>query len=116
LDTRTKIIDAAQAARVAGEGATVVSGHFDPMVASHAEQLAGLKHGKPLLIVITTPPEPILPPLARAQLVAGLAIVDYVCDSWVPGEITPHITLEAQHRDRLTDLIRHVHARQRAAV
>jgi hypothetical protein len=116
LDTRTKIIDAAQAARVAREGATTVSGHFDPLVAFHAEQLAALKeNGRPLLILITTPPEPILPALARAQLVAGLAAVDYVCDAWVPGEIVPQVSLEDQHSERRADLIRHVHSRQRAA-
>jgi len=114
LDTRTKIIDAAQAARVAQSGATIVSGYFDPMVASHAERLAALKHpGEPLLILITTPPDPILSPRARAELVAGLAIVDYVCD--VPDGITPHISLDHEHAQRLTQLIGRVHARQRAA-
>jgi len=114
LDTRTKIIDAAQAARIAQAGATVISGHFDPMVASHAEQLASLKQeGKPLLILITTPADPILPALARAQLVAGLAAVDFVCDA--PHGLTPHLALETQHCERLANLIEHVHARQRAA-
>ena len=114
MDTRTKIVDAAQAARLAREGATVVSGYFDPMVASYAEQLAKLKEdGRPLLVLITAPPAPILPALARAQLVAGLASVDYVCDA--PDGISPQISLEAQHCERLANLIRHVHARQRAA-
>ena len=114
MDTRTKIVDAAQAARIAQGGATVVSGHFDPMVASHAEQLAALKQpGKPLLVLIADPADPILPALARAQLIAGLAAVDFVCDA--PGDLTPRISLEAQHRERLANLIHHVHARQRAA-
>lgn len=114
MDTRTKIVDAAQAARIAQAGATVVSGHFDPMVASHAEQLASLKqNGKPLLILIATPADPILPALARAQLVAGLAAVDFVCDA--PADLTPHVSLETEHRERLANLIHHVHARQRAA-
>ena len=113
MDTRTKIIDAAQAARIAQAGATVISGHFDPMVASHAERLAALKqNGKPLLILITTPADPILPALARAQLVAGLAAVDFVCDT--PEDLTPHVALESEHRERLMNLIHHVHARQRA--
>ena len=114
MDTRTKIIDAAHAARVAREGATVVSGYFDPMVASYAEELAKLKKdGEPLLVLIANPREPILPALARAQLVAGLAAVDYVCDS--PGELAPDVTLEARHAAGLANLIRHVHSRQRAA-
>jgi hypothetical protein len=114
LDTRTKIIDAAQAAGIAQAGATVVSGWFDPMVASHAERLAALKEpGKPLLILITTPPNPILDNRARAHLVAGLAVVDYVCDE--PGGLTAQLSLDSEHSERLTQLIEHVHTRQRAA-
>jgi len=113
LDTRTKIIDAAQAASIAQSGATVVSGSFDPMVASHAERLAALKRpGKPLLVLITTPSSPILDNRARAQLVAGLAVVDYVCDE--PQGLAAQISLDQEHAERLTQLIEHVHARQRA--
>jgi hypothetical protein len=114
LDTRTKIIDAAEAVRIARAGATVVSGYFDPMIASHAEHLATLKQdGTPLLVLIATPPDAILPALARAQLVAGLSVVDYVCDA--PAGVTPQIQLEGEHVELLTKLIDHVHARQRAA-
>jgi hypothetical protein len=114
LDTRTKIIDAAHAARVAQAGATVVSGFFDPMIASHAERLTTLKReGTPLLVLIASPEQAILPALARAQLVAGLSIVDYVCDA--PDDIAPHLHLEDEHAELLTRLIDHVHARQRAA-
>ena len=114
MDTRTKIIDAAQAARIAQAGATVVSGYFDPMIASHAERLTKLKReGTLLLVLIAAPPEAILPALARAQLVAGLSIVDYVCDA--PDGIAPQIHLEDEHAVLLTQLIDHVHARQRAA-
>jgi len=114
LDTRTKIIDAAQAIRIAQTGATVVSGFFDPMIASHAERLITLKQeGTSLLVLVATPPDAILPALARAQLVAGLSVVDYVCDA--PDGLTPHIHLEDEHAGLLTKLIDHVHARQRAA-
>ena len=114
MDTRTKIIDAAQAARVAQSGATVVSGYFDPMVAYHAQRLATLKQpGKPLLVLIATPQDAILPALARAQLVAGLSVVDYVCEP--PVGLAPAIHLEEEHAELLTNLIHHVHARQRAA-
>jgi hypothetical protein len=113
LDTRTKIIDAAQAARIAQDGATVITGYFDPLIATHAERLTSLKRdGVPLLVLIATPPAAILPAAARAQLVAGLAVVDYVCDH--PGALTPHLTLEAEHAELLEQLIRHVHARQQA--
>ena len=114
MDTRTKIIDAAQAARIAQEGATVVSGYFDPMIASHAERLAALKRdGESLLVLISTPPDPILPATARAQLVAGLSVVDFVCDA--PNGLAPQVALEAEHAELLVQLIDHVHARQRAA-
>jgi len=114
LDTRTKIIDAVQAARIAQAGATVVSGFFDPMIASHAERLVTLKQeGTPLLVLVATPPDAILPALARAQLVAGLSVVDYVCDA--PDGLTPQVHLEGEHTELLTKLIDHVHARQRAA-
>ena len=113
MDTRTKIVDAAQAACIVQGGATVVSGYFDPMVASHAERLAALKRsGEPLLVLIATPPEPILPARARAQLVAALSVVDYVCDA--PGGLTPEISLDDEHAELLIQLIDHVHARQRA--
>jgi bifunctional ADP-heptose synthase (sugar kinase/adenylyltransferase) len=113
LDTRTKIIDAAQAERIAQAGATVVSGYFDPMIAAHAERLAILKRpGAPLLVLIATPANPILPALARAQLLAGLAVVDYVCAA--PAGLACEIHLEDEHTDLLTKLIDHVHARQRA--
>jgi hypothetical protein len=56
LDTRTKIVSSEEAARLAASGATVVSGYFDPMVASHAERLAQIKReGAPLLVLIATP-------------------------------------------------------------
>jgi len=113
LDTRIKVIDAAQAARIAEDGATVISGYFDPLIAFHAERLASLKRdGAPLLVLIATPPTAILPAAARAQLVAGLAVVDYVCDS--PGALSPQIALEAEHAELFEQLIRHVRARQRA--
>jgi hypothetical protein len=114
LDTRTKIIDAAQAARIAQAGATIVSGYFDPMVAAHAERLTTLKRpGAPLLVLISTPADPILCALARAQLVAALSVVDYVCDA--PGGLTAQIALEREHTELVSQLIDRVHARQRAA-
>jgi len=114
VDTRTKIVDAAQARSIAAHGATVVSGYFDPLVASHAERLAGLKtQDAPLLVLIVTPDDAILPARARAELVAGLAVVDYVCET--AGGVEPHLSLEREHTEQLAQLIEHVHARQRAA-
>lgn len=115
MDTRTKIVSITDAARIAGSGATVVSGHFDPLLASHAERLAELKQeGAPLLVLIAAPENPILPARARAELVAGLAIVDYVAES--DEGFAQQVRLEQEDEKRLQRLIEHVHARQRAGV
>ena len=114
VDTRSKIIDAAQAASIAASGATVVSGYFDPLVASHAERLASLKtDGAKLLVLIATPDNAILPAAARAELVAGLRAVDYVAE--IAEGLTPQIHLEQEDADRFAALLNHVHTRQKCA-
>jgi hypothetical protein len=114
VDTREKIIDAAQAARIAASGATVVSGFFDPLVASHAERLSALKPADAkLLVLIATPDNAILPAAARAELVASLRSVDYVSE--LTDGLTPHIHLEQEDAERFAALLKHVHARQKCA-
>ena len=114
MDTREKIIDAAQAACIAASGATVVSGYFDPLIAAHAERLAKLKPANSkLLVLIATPPNAILPAAARAELVAGLRAVDYVSE--LADGVHPQIRLEEEDDDRYRMLLRQVHARQKAA-
>jgi len=114
LDTRQKIIDAAQAASIAASGATVVSGYFDPLIASHAERLASLKtNGAKLLVLIATPDNAILPAAARAELVAGLRAVDYVSE--LAEGLTPQIHLEKEDAERFFVLLKHVHSRQQCA-
>ena len=88
----------------------VVSGYFDPMVASHAERLASLKGGAKLLVLIATPADAILPAAARAELVAGLQAVDYVSE--LTMQLTPRIRLEQEDDERFHALLKHVHARQ----
>jgi len=113
VDTRTKIVTTSEAIRLAAAGATVDSGYFDPLLASHAERLAGLKrNGESLLVLIATPVDPILPERARAELVAGLAVVDHVAAAAVGLE--PHVRLEPEDDLRLEKLIRQVHARHQA--
>ena len=91
-----------------------MSGYFDPIIASTAERLAALRtEAKPLLVIVDTPPDAILPARARAELVAGLACVDYVCEQ-VPG-LPTGTCLRDEHRAGLARFIQHVHARQRAA-
>jgi hypothetical protein len=113
VDTRTKIIGAERAAELAQAGAQVVSGYFDPLVASLAEQLIAQKRpGYPLLVLIRSSPNPILPARARAELVAALEVVDFVCDTDIGVE--PDVRLDEEHERRLQELITHVHARQNA--
>ena len=114
MDSRQKIVDEDEARRIAAAGAAVVSGYFDPLLASHAERLAALKRdGRRLLVLIATPEDPIMPARARAELVAGLAVVDHVAAA-VDG-LDPFVRLEPEEHLRLKELIRHVHARQQAA-
>ena len=114
MDTRAKIVSAAEAARLAKSGATVVSGFFDPLTAEHAARLQGLRQSdRPLLVLIASEKTSILPASARAELVAGLAAVDYVAE--LTDEIQPDARLEAEDRARQARLIQHVRMRQGAA-
>jgi glycerol-3-phosphate cytidylyltransferase-like family protein len=75
VDTRAKIIDRKQAPAVA----VWIAGHFDPLLAEHARMLRDVKSLGCLLVVeIVNPARPLLAQRARAELVAGLADVDYV--------------------------------------
>jgi hypothetical protein len=106
MDTRQKIVDASQAAAIVAAGATVVSGYFDPLLASQAARLVELKpKGKKLLVLIADPKNPILPTAARAQLVASLAVVDYVTELTGPA---PYIHLEQEHAASLANLLEHL--------
>ena len=116
MDTRTKIVSNDAARQI--DGAVIVSGYFDPIVHLHADRLARLrKVGQPLLVLIATPANPILPSAARAALVAGLACVDYVTEigSTYPDGLKPHVQLETEDSARLEQLIQHVATRQQAA-
>ena len=113
MDTRTKIVSTEEAARLAASGATVVSGYFDPLVASHAERLAEIKRdAAPLLVLIATPEHSILSARARAELVAALRAVDHVSENC---GIAAQFQLEQEDTSRLGELIERVHARQNAA-
>lgn len=114
MDTRTKIVTVAEAARIAASGAATVSGYFDPLTAAHLDRLEQLKRpGTPLLVLITDPLNPVLPWRARAELVAALAVVDYVTEA--ADGIAAQVRLEPQHDRQFDELIEHVHARQSAA-
>lgn len=98
LDTRGKISAA---------GAVLITGHFDPLTAAHARRISELKQaGKPLVVVITSPAEPILPARARAELVAALGAVDHVI---VADEVVHEEPADAERTRRL---VAHIHSRQ----
>ena len=82
IDSRTKIVPPHAAPawwRGRDPRPVVVTGYFDPLVAPHArrlEEIAG-SAGR-VLILVHSPQDPILPLEARAQLVAGLRVVEGV--------------------------------------
>jgi bifunctional ADP-heptose synthase (sugar kinase/adenylyltransferase) len=117
VDTRTKIISNEAARKIADP--VIVSGYFDPMIVAHAQRLKSLrKDARPLLVLISTPANPILPAAARACLVAGLGCVDYVTEigGSYPDGLMPQIQLETEDASRLEQLIEHVQTRQQAAL
>jgi glycerol-3-phosphate cytidylyltransferase-like family protein len=130
VDTRNKILDPAEAAarihRLCADGRSVrlITGFFDPLTPAHARRLNRLaSENSHLTVIVTDPPDPILPLRARAELAAALAAVDLVVP--VPAEqldeflqslpIAPFERGEAEDLVLRQELIRHVHTRQRAS-
>ncbi len=125
MDTRKKIVSpeaalaAARERRSAGERIALVTGYFDPLLASHARCLReGASPGLAVFVAIADPPQPVLPARARAELVAALADVDYVIlpeGAAALGGLAPdelHDQRAADER-RTGELMRHVHSRQK---
>jgi bifunctional ADP-heptose synthase (sugar kinase/adenylyltransferase) len=121
MDTRVKIVDAqaalaaARQRRSAGQRIRLVTGYFDPVLASHARRLSELAAPAGALFVsVTEPPRPILAARARAELVAALAAVDYVTVGAVETLAADDIHHEeAADERRAYDLIAHVQSRNR---
>jgi bifunctional ADP-heptose synthase (sugar kinase/adenylyltransferase) len=80
LDTREKILAGDEARRrLNGRPVSWVRGHFDPLLAEHVRRLREcVTPGKLLVVELTESVRPLLAQRARAELVAGLSIVDYV--------------------------------------
>ncbi len=85
MDTRDKIIGCEYAAALAAElrqqGASLraVTGYFDVLVAEHVRRLSEIAAGETrVFVVLLDPPAPLLAARARAEMVAALAMVDYV--------------------------------------
>ncbi len=119
MDTRTKILDAAEAAAAASEarraGKTVklVTGTFDPLLAAHARRLREIGSDAAVLFAeILEPEAPLLPARARAELVAALGVVDYVVlggAALQPDEIYREESADSRRRQ---GLIRNVRQRK----
>jgi bifunctional ADP-heptose synthase (sugar kinase/adenylyltransferase) len=80
VDTRTKIIAFEQAVDLArSKRVRWVTGAFDPLLIEHARQLRQFAEpDHSLVVIVTNPANPLLSQRARAELVAGLSIVDHV--------------------------------------
>ena len=120
MDTRTKIVTAA----AAPPGCTVVTGYFDVILAQDARDLAEIRAGaagRKLLAVVLPLDGELLPERARAELAAGLRVVDYVVvktgqpdlreflEELRPAEI---VRLEERQAERSRRLKEHVRERQ----
>lgn len=125
MDSRTKIVtleaagEAAAAARKAGRQVHLVTGWFDPVLASHAEALAAAaQQGAMLFAAVADPPEALLAARARAELVAAQRVVDYVVlaggdPGTVQAALAPDLAIDERSSDgeRRRDLERHVRDR-----
>ncbi|MGH9718856.1 MAG: hypothetical protein ACRD8O_01470 [Bryobacteraceae bacterium] len=126
MDTRSKILTLDEAARISDRRRVVlVTGYFDVLLASHVRRLeeiaaSHLRHD--MMVAVLDPPRPLLPAVARAELVAALRVVDYVVSagSMQPEQILARIQAdrvigeEAAHIERSSALIEHVRRRQSA--
>jgi bifunctional ADP-heptose synthase (sugar kinase/adenylyltransferase) len=113
MDTRRKIIPAESAP----SGCTVVTGYFDVLQADDARELAALS--KPVVAVVLPLAGELLRQQARAELAAGLRMIDYVV---LAGDAGPDtlierlrpaqvVRLEAAQAQRLRQLKEHVRNR-----
>jgi hypothetical protein len=118
MDTRTKILSPEAAPRAC----TVVTGAFDPVLAEDARELAEVRAShpdRPLLVVVLPLPGDLLPPRARAELVAALRMIDYVvtADDTDPDSLLALlepallVRLEEAQAVRKRQLMEHVHRR-----
>ncbi len=96
---------------------SLVTGYFDPLLAEHARRLGEIAAlGRPLMVALLTPEDPILDTAARAEMVAALSAVDYVVPAETAELMPPEHIFHEESADlrRRRDLIRRVHSRQAA--
>jgi bifunctional ADP-heptose synthase (sugar kinase/adenylyltransferase) len=126
MDTRSKIIDPAHAAAIVdqvrrdGARLRIVTGYFDVLLAGHVRRLCEIADGSgKLFVAVLDPPRPVLDARARAELVAALAVVDYVvpADKEAALELLGHFTAgeivqeESADLERARQLTEHVQRR-----
>lgn len=127
MDTRTKIVDWPAAECTLRERAEknplkVVVGYFDPLLAAHAARLEEIAGAGKLIVLVASPARPLLPAKARAELVAALGVVEQVViapaaalqEMLRPVPVEALVLEQAADAARTTELIRRVHARQKA--
>jgi glycerol-3-phosphate cytidylyltransferase-like family protein len=98
----------------------LVTGYFDPLLDAHARRLGEIAApGRAVFVAIAEPPRPLLQARARAELVAALAMVDYVMlaasmpADWFAALVPDAVFREEAADERRTgDLIKHVQSRQ----
>jgi len=122
VDTRSKILTFEQACSLRVEAPVVVAGYFDLLGAEHARELSSLRchTGARTLVAAVLPwPDAYMSQRARAEMAAGLRMVDYVValepdelatlvNALGPYEVV-HWEEDDAHRNR--ELIEHVHRR-----
>jgi len=123
VDTRNKILTMEAAAGTA-QGMAMAAGCFDVLLAEQVGELERARTREGLLAVVVEGASPILPVRARAEMVAALAVVDYVViapgngelpDGWLEQLKPARVThLEANHQRQLARLEAHVRRRQTA--
>lgn len=105
-----------------GAPVKAVLGYFDPLLAAHVRRFTELAEpGKRLMAVVLNPEAPLLNLRARAELAAGLAIIDFVVPVvGDPGEflarLAPNEIVHDEKDDeiRTARLIEHVQRRYRS--
>lgn len=98
MDTRSKVtrLEAVTGLNVQ----TLVLGYFDPVLAAHVARLAELPG--PITVSLLNPPDEILAPQARAELVASLACVERVILGDARASVTAARTVDFTAADLAT--------------
>ena len=96
--------------RLQGRPAVWVSGDFDPLLSEHVRGLdAARQPHRSLVVEVTNPAQPLLPQRARAELVAALAMVDYVV---LGGESGSASAIDAGFTERFVDHVLERHRQE----